>query len=518
MLAYACDEGANVLLQCSEEKPSCRRCHLGLLKCEYPPPPRAAVDDRRNGLSVPSPPRSVSSSSPYASSCSGRSPPSEASTRSTPASGPFSTGGPLQLSDTDLYHHYLRHTSRTLAHCREDQAALQLGMPTLALQSKPVLHSLLALSAACICCDMISEEPSPDLNAVNKALITGYKHYNLASEQMRELISMPDASKLEPLLASALLLVPFATASQQINQWISSRNGTLKPDKFLSSTPRDIIIIMRGIKTTLDALQASGSAASLDHSPMTRLMMESPSPLLELDFPPVAPPSSRNHMMFSIVSSTSEVAFSKLQGRLESMSLSHDDTRNSSFAACAAAFQVLENIRINAFAPSSRIPSTGVAGSTLGESAPELVSPPSQVASWLSTYASGHAVPQPAEPLTRPFLAFLVQVPEAYLDLVLPLLDRRLEGPIVALPGDFANELTDEQALALDIYAHWSVLMFLTEEESWWIGRLPIVTLTSMVKTYGDDFVTKLGPDRSDTQEHWWPGSMLTILRELKRG
>jgi hypothetical protein len=139
------------------------------------------------------------------------------------------------------------------------------------------------------------------------------------------------------------------------------------------------------------------------------------------------------------------------------------------------------------------------------------------VAPWLRSYASRRAIPLSTEPLTRPFLSFLVQAPQAYLDLVLPLLDQRLESPIGTLSKDTSAQLTREQALALDIYAHWSVLMFLIEEESWWIGRLPFVTLTGMVNRYGDHFVTRLWPGSTRGQEQWWPGSMLTILREIKR-
>lgn len=146
---------------------------------------------------------------------------------------------------------------------------------------------------------------------------------------------------------------------------------------------------------------------------------------------------------------------------------------------------------------------------------PESVSP-LQVGPWLRSYARRHAISLPTEPLTMRFLGFLVQAPQAYLDLVLPLLDQRLESPIVTPTKDTWAQLTKEQALALDIYAHWSVFMFLVEEESWWIGNLPIVTLTGMVNRYGDKFVTSLWPDGT-RQEQWWPAGMLTILREIKR-
>jgi hypothetical protein len=137
------------------------------------------------------------------------------------------------------------------------------------------------------------------------------------------------------------------------------------------------------------------------------------------------------------------------------------------------------------------------------------------MAPWLSSYASRPVTPQSTDPLTKFFLAFLVQVPQEYLDLVLPLLDQRLESPLDRSTRSDLPELTREQALALDIYAHWSVLMFLVEEESWWIGNLPVITLTGMLNRYRDDFVTRACPECGD--EPWWPSTMLNILREIKR-
>jgi hypothetical protein len=121
----------------------------------------------------------------------------------------------------------------------------------------------------------------------------------------------------------------------------------------------------------------------------------------------------------------------------------------------------------------------------------------------------------PAEPLTRLLLSFYAQVPQSYLDLVLPLLDQSLGRPVGASSDWFALSLTRTQALALDVYAHWSVLMFLVAEESWWIRLLPEVTLTGLVNRYGSDFVRSFWPECSG-QEEWWPAEMLQRLRDVR--
>ena len=63
----------------------------------------------------------------------------------------------------------------------------------------------------------------------------------------------------------------------------------------------------------------------------------------------------------------------------------------------------------------------------------------------------------------------------------------------------------------LDVYAHWLVLMFLVENEAWWIGDFPVVALQGLIARYGDDFSAK-----SSIREPWWPASMLEVATSLK--
>jgi hypothetical protein len=498
-------------------KPACTRCVLGLQKCNYPSSPSAANDQGR--LSLPSPPCSIQSPYSNAPSHSEFALPCQISTPLfvEPELGIDGAESCLPLSDADLYHHYLQHTSRSLTYCQRDQGALQIGMPTLALQSKTVFHSLLALSAACICCDMISREPAPDPGAVSQILATGYRHYTLANERMIELMSGEGELKPEPLLASTILLVPFASASQQINHWLSSRSGPQEHHKLLSSTPRDVIVIMRGVRSMLQAMEYEGMSRNTQTTQVADFATESASWLLDSGIsPPILPPS-QTHVMFPILAATSKAALSKLQERLALASYDRPSSEQvfsgDSISACWAAFEILSSIATSTFHPPKESESASPSNTVeIPFEAGEV--PPPQVAPWLRDYASRPAIPLPGEPLTRSFLTFLVQAPQAYLDLVLPLLDQRLESPI---SDGNQVELTKEQALALDIYAHWSVLMFLAEDESWWIGKLPTVTLTGMLNRYGDDFVARLWPEYGLEKAQWWPASMLNILQEVKR-
>jgi hypothetical protein len=482
-----------------------------LTKCIYPQGPQPSADGRKHGSSSPC---KALLSSPDTPSYLSRSPSSELTTCtfSKPASGSSDAAGAVQrLTESDLYDHYVQHTSRTLTHLQQDQSALQIGIPDLALRSNTVLHALLAVSAACLCCDLISGNTRPNINAVNQILMIGYEHYNLASEQIRESISGPDAVEPEPLLASAGLLVPFATASQQINHWISRKNAAQDASRPLSTTPRDVIIIMRGIRATRQSLACASSVSDLDTDRDTAHAIDSTSVLRKVTTPPATPAPSRAHVMYPILATTSQKAFSVLQERLDSASLLQCDHANEPLSACRTAYRLLANMRDHTFSAASTL-NTATAGPHLSK---QRLSP--QAAPWLRSFAGRSAIPQPTEPLTVYLLTFLVEVPQTYLDLVLPLLDQRLESPAGGAPNDTAVLLSTEQALALDIYAHWSVFMLLVEVETWWIGNLPTVTLTGMMNRYGNDFVARLWPEQHAQQESWWPGDMLSILQGIKR-
>ncbi|KAL4916472.1 hypothetical protein BDW62DRAFT_218679 [Aspergillus aurantiobrunneus] len=496
-------------IKCNEMKPSCSRCILTLQDCIYASPatsdPESAVKGsaRRNDrpLHLPTP-------SPH----SGLSPSSSSSFEPLQLSPePYmkpSHQFSFDTSESGLYHHYLQHTSRTLTDNRRDFHALQICMPTLALRSKTVYHSILALSAACMCSDMINSEHPADVSAVSDVLMTGYRHYNQASERLRELISRPNASNAEPLLAAPPLLVPFATSSQQINHWISSRSEDKPSQKLLTSTPRDVIILSRGISATIRALQSNTSAFA-KRTPIPE-EIDSMDNYTSIPATPTIPPS-HNHPMFPIIKQTSEAAFSKLRERIDWAFFY--TSPNDSLSASAGAFDVLSTLRSAVFPSSTYHP-------PLPPSMTETPSLP-QVPPWLVSFTARPSTPSPPEHMTRPFLSFLVHAPQKYLDLVLPLLDKRLEGPS---RHSSPAELSVEEALALDIYAHWSVLMFLVEEESWWVGKLPNITLSGMINRYGDGFVARLWPVNmtgrargGEGHGEWWPSSMLRIEREIGR-
>ncbi|KAF2770797.1 hypothetical protein EJ03DRAFT_55708 [Teratosphaeria nubilosa] len=507
-------------VKCDELKPSCSRCELMLQKCCYPPAIQWSVDR----LYVPTPPVTISSNS---------SPDALLPNLSTPPAAPrppvsFAPSSmlekpqslhdserllPQQISDIDLYHHYLSHTSHTLTPCPRSQTAHQLRFPTLALQHRSVFNSMLALAAICICHDQISsDQPPTNPRVVRDTLMLGYQRYNSASEQMRKMLAAGDRAEQEVLLVTQLLLVPFAAASQQVNHWLSSKKacweGAEEPLGSLSSSPRDIAVIMKGIKTTIESM-ASGDDFSPPQDQDTSTKLPTPPALMHnRTTQKTNPPTATSHPFHPLISATSSDALTILSARLQNLSttpLRH----NHDLQICHQALEILQKIRNACFhqTPPSPLPFDP---SQPGAHTTQHLKP------WLHTYLGWHASPTA---LTRPLLSFLVQVPQRYLNLILPLLDQRLRKPLqTTSPGSASlYHLSYVQAIALDIYAHWSVLMLLVENESWWIGSLPSVTLEGLVNRYGQDPVARELVEREGCVEDWWPGRMLRIALDSRR-
>src|SRR5690242_835 len=368
-----------------------------------------------------------------------------------------------------------------------------------------VYQSLLAVSAVRLAWDMISRSPYPKASAVCQVLLCGYQHLSQASYRMRSALSHLDSNELESLLASTLILMPFAAASQQINHWISSNSMTGLPNIKLSSTPRDMITFVRGVRAMLEMLcpnmPAMGYNTLIDIDRGLDLTTTASVDSLNSS-------SNESLIMSRIIIGGSRQALVRLGVRLHSLCFESNIPINLELSACRLAFKILEQIRnsVESVLNSCR---PGYLSSSIAS--------PTRSSSWLDHFIHlpcelGGTTLLPHDHLTRIMLSFYAQVPQQYLDLTLPLLDQRLERPVNDFSDGFTLNLTRTQAFALDIYAHWSVLMSIVEENSWWIGRLPVTTLDGLVNRYGLRFVKRLWPECGE-QEEWWPGEMLPMLR-----
>ena len=250
------------------------------------------------------------------------------------------------FTDADLYFHFLNHTCKLAPRGHKDRIILQVGIAKLALDSELVSHSVLALSAACLCSDTIANG-SGDPEIVRQLLDLGLQHHTLALEQMRTMASCSRESDIQPLLASALLLVPFAFAFQHIQHWVLSAKGLQDTD---SLTPRDAILLLRGIGATIVALNSNRADSRSPKSKTPWDTMFSAQMADSKDFTTIP---ERSHTMFPVLAATFHPALSQLQRRIETGLATFQANENTAsvFGAC----DILNDIMSNTFSDSKKI-------------------------------------------------------------------------------------------------------------------------------------------------------------------
>ncbi len=410
------------------------------------------------------------------------------------------------FTDADLYFHYLNHTCKQAPSFQKDRLAMQVGTVTLALYSELVSHNVLALSAACLCKDIMSNG-SADPDTVSQLLDTGLQHHTLALEQWRTMSLCPGESDVQPLLASALLMCPFAFAFQHIQHWVLFTKGSQSTDIL---TPRDAVMLLRGIFTTilaLDSIRADSICAEAG-TPWSSIF-----PAQITDSKDGTSIPERSHPMFPCLAATFNQALSQLQGRFEyGLTTPQADEKSASVFGM---YDILSEIMSCIFSDTQK-PDTYV-GFPLADRRLKdvanvtkfMVDPDSllaQAPAWLANFVLREPGPGSSEQLVRWFLSFFRRAPVTYINLVLPLLDS---------PTDNTNndhQLTTVEVLALDLYAHWLVLMLLVENEAWWVGEFPFLALQGLIARYGDKF-----SGMCSSGKQWWPAGMLEAATRLKQ-
>jgi hypothetical protein len=124
---------------------------------------------------------------------------------------------------------------------------------------------------------------------------------------------------------------------------------------------------------------------------------------------------------------------------------------------------------------------------------------------------------QSPKALRRIIMSFLNKAPSGYLELVQSALDApfetlNMEYPSThCSPGGGTPLLNETQLLAMDIFAHWLVLVMLLDGV-WWIdgiGQWELGQVVSMMKKQASCQLS------ANTGETWWPESMHLIKLEL---
>jgi hypothetical protein len=137
--------------------------------------------------------------------------------------------------------------------------------------------------------------------------------------------------------------------------------------------------------------------------------------------------------------------------------------------------------------------------------------PLSKVSSWLRTYIARVTSVEPSKPLRRTITAFLNLVPMDYLRVVQSMLDsiaEDLEHPSSDSQVDESLLSCPKNQLALEIFAHWLVLVMLLDGV-WWIGDIGDWEMRRIISFMERKQLL------ASPKESWWPKTMFNIRQDL---
>ena len=431
----------------------------------------------------------------------------------------------LAPTEYDLFQHYLEHTSKDLTVNDDDQYTLQVGIPNLACESKPLMRSVLALAAVCKCRDIISQ-PSishQDRGQVLELLSLAHGYH---MESLREIqATLHETKHYEHVLANAAMMGMYGSGSYCTRIWLV-KTATLGDQPLADvHTPKhsEWISLFRAARLAYAGLLDNDTPTTDDmsqsypaRSPVDPIQMQYGYKVSSRAELPRAP---SQHPLSSILAATVGSALVRLNERAREIAVivQGNNELNSDLQVCFTALSMFSNIATETFssADDARPDTPGHVHShsrlafevdmvnTVGHGRL------SQIPPWLRRYTASITSMTPSNLPRRTVMSFIHKVPTGYLNL--------LEDMISLLHTDPSEEMVPEPSLAhqlaLEIFAHWLVLVILLDNV-WWIGGIGAWELGRIVA-----FRKRVGWDMclEARDESWWPESMFEISRQFDK-
>lgn len=464
---------------------------------------------------------------------------------------------PLDAQDLDLLTHYLTHTSQTIPYDKADLYALHIGIPNLAFSSKPLMSSVLALAAVCQCYDLLpttTAQPHDELSClprIQTLLALAESHHRSSLHQIQEAIGTTE--RYDTVLANATLMTLYGNAVHCVrirliqlygNKMGSSIGHRPIPTEFVPAQSQWISVI-RAAHCAFVGLRAKvESSVVVDEnspSPAAELLQEADELQLaltdgvgEVKCSQDGPTAATLHLFQPIVTATIGDAMKSLRKRV--FQRTRQTCKDANTAAnldtqqvCTNALTILESI-ISETLPGiliiddsrtsqqRRPPGNNTHEASTGRL--------SLVAPWLRAYtarvtsnSSSLSNETPGScltphPMRRRITSFLNRVDAGYLILVQETLERMALPELGETLGPNYRELESaESRCAMDIFAHWLVLMCLLDGV-WWIGGIGMWELGRVVSHMEGSEAQEVGQEK---EEIWWPASMYRIRLELAK-
>ncbi|KAM0203022.1 hypothetical protein ACHAPA_011480 [Fusarium lateritium] len=528
--------------KCDEQRPQCSRCSDKDIPCEYPrsSKPRVVRSPTLQGdntwgqlqsLAIPAHnyPRSGSASLGSTSSLSPCLSPYLASSPN------FTSSAALQIQETiqpsldlgatelELFSYYLSHAARSMAYDVEDLYALQVGFPNLAFRSKPLMSSILSLAAVRKCHDLLanSHRMSIDKSQVRNLLALADEHHRASLRQTQA--DIPHANYYDHVVANAPLMVLYATANHAVRIKLAKKLND-DEDSATNLAPAQLhwMTLIRAAHLAYTGLLHSAKDFScLDDftasPPAITLNSQSTSGMVPLA--ENGPTQQTERLLMPIIAATSGSALEKLNTKVQTLQFAthlapswESPNENAELQACLVALEALSNIMTELFQPDQHISQTDSHQPDL-ENGWAALSQLSDVSPWLRSYMARVTYSTPPKPLRRTIMWFLNRVPGEFLSLVQSVLDNiptSNDGELDEGIQCDTEHMSEISRLAMDIFAHWLVLVMLLDGV-WWIGGIGACELGRITKYVNRQIIE----GDSDSKESWWPKSMLNIASEI---
>ncbi|KAE8419501.1 hypothetical protein BDV36DRAFT_251143 [Aspergillus pseudocaelatus] len=534
--------------KCDELRPSCSRCTKRMYRCRYQNRPSDDnLSEEQEPLHLPVPDSHVPPNRPSIVVPGSESPSTLSSDRHS-AHSPLSGGQPaassglstdeerlvsnsnfpetLDATELGLLAHYITHTSQTIPFDDLDLYALSVGVPNLAFNHKAVMSSLLALAAACKSHGIAKRAQTlldhQSLMQIRELLTLAERHHRASLRHIQSAIHNSDS--YDHVLANAALMVLYASASHSIRVHLAAtakQCGQRLPDELLpqhsqwiSFTRAAHTVSTAILNDLVDKVHGTISSSAIDTGPNLPTPVFCSTGVLS---PQDGPSENTKRLFLPLVASTYTRAFESLRRRAESTAarLKMSDlsaSNNLHLDVSLETVSVLEHCTFLALSTREGDESVQVPRNhALSSNRSPKVSP------WVASYMISVTSMESPRVLRRIIMSFLNKAPAEYLSLVRSVLD----SPSVEAsaerwmtqdsPGTEVPSLSATHLLAMDIFAHWLVLVMLLDGV-WWIGDIgqwELSQIMSLMKTQN-----LLGWS-VDTGETWWPESMYLVKREL---
>ncbi|KAL7921469.1 hypothetical protein ACQKWADRAFT_321312 [Trichoderma austrokoningii] len=432
----------------------------------------------------------------------------------------------LNSEQLELLSHYITHTSRVIPYNTEDLYALHVGIPNLAFGSRPVMDSILALSAVCKAYDILKHSPAPleRLEEIHRLLSLADQHHRTSLHQLQTTIY---DDLCDTVLANGALMVLYALSDHCVRVLLArkaKRAGEILSNDLLPMQSQWITSI-RAASVAYIGLSNSACDDMGDEllSPASIAEQDCPSystslPGDDIYFPEDGPSEETKRLLLPIVSATYRAALEKLDARAqvicieESDLITHDQTsHNPDLQNCLATLKLLEDSFAKVFSVCQSRPEPSQASYTT----PGLsqFGKLDKASPWLRNYMASATSARPSKLLRRIIMSFLNKVPFEYLQLVQSALDYM---PVAAKQSDPNSPeqivpLSAAQRLAMNIFAHWLVLVMLLDGV-WWIGGIGQWEL-GRILSFADSQGWALGS--TETDGTWWPESMFAVQKAI---